>query len=395
MARSKSTSESKTKSKSKKSSGLTPTWKKSPISSPQEYVNSVAISGDGQTIVAGTFFFPYAAGAKHSQADAKLITVGTFAWNAKGKSLWQDEFQATEGVYWVGLSRDGRWAAAAGLAASANGFLYVYNVASGKRVYAYNTKTRVNMVAVSNDGSFMVAGADDVYLFSRTGTTWNAPQNVPIASGDSVVAVAISADGQWIAAGTFRGSVILVKNSSGTLGAPVTWQLNNGSIHWVAMSADGLTFAIAGSDAAVHCFQTSSFGTKPQPAWSAPLTGCRGCRSVALSDDGSLLSAVGNSKTAGKVFVFANGGTSGQQLWTQPTKHNPNSSSIDSAGSYVTVADGYPDKTPGDFYLFKSDGTLVGSFATSNMSWPMQISADASAIAAGSDDSKVYYFSIK
>ena len=113
---------------------------------------------------------------------------------------------------------------------------------------------------------------------------------------------------------------------------------------------------------------------------------------MALSDDGSLLSAVGNSKTAGKVFVFANGGTSGQQLWTQPTKHNPNSSSIDSAGSYVTVADGYPDKTPGDFYLFNSDGTLVGSFATSNMSWPMQISADASAIAAGSDDSEGVLF---
>jgi hypothetical protein len=208
-----------------------------------------------------------------------------------------------------------------------------------------------------------------------------------------VVAVAISADGQWIAAGTFLGSVILVKNSSGSLGAPVTWQLTKGSIHWVAMSADGSTFAIAGSDAAVHCFQTSSFGTNPQPAWSAPLTGCSGCRSVALCDNGSLLSAVGNSKTAGKVFVFSNGGTSGHPLWTQPTKRNPNSTSIDSAGSYVTVADGYPDQTPGDFYLFKSDGTPAGSFATSNMSWPMQISADASAIAAGSDESNVYYFS--
>jgi hypothetical protein len=89
----------------------------------------------------------------------------------------------------------------------------------------------------------------------------------------------------------------------------------------------------------------------------------------------------------------SNGGTSRHPLWSQPTKRNPNSTSIDSAGSYVTVADGYPDQAPGDYYLFKSDGTLAGSFATSNMSWPMQISADASAIAAGSDDSNVYYCS--
>jgi WD40 repeat protein len=395
MARAKSTAGSRAKSQSNGSSGLTPTWTKMPISTPQEYVNSVAISGDGQTIVAGTFYFPYAAGAKHSQADVQLIPVGTFAWNAKGKSLWQDKFQATEGVYWVSLSRDGQWAAAAGLAAAANGFVYAYNAASGTRVCTFNTKTRVNMVAFSNDGSFLVAGSDEIYLFARTGTTWGAPAKIPVASGDSVVAVAISGDGQWIVAGTFKGSVILVKNNSGTLGVPVTWQLVNGSIHWVAMSADGSTFAIAGSDAAVHCFQTSSFGAKPQPAWSAPLTGCTGCRSVALCDNGSLLSAAGNSKTAGKVIAFANNGTSGKLLWSQATKRNPNSTSIDSAGSYLTAADGYPDQTPGDFYLFKSDGTLVGSFTTSNMSWPMQISADASAIAAGSDDSNVYYFSIQ
>ena len=107
----------------------------------------------------GNVLFPYAAGAKHSQADAKLITVGTFAWNAKGKSLWQDEFQATEGVYWVGLSRDGRWAAAQDLRRPQTGFFMSITSRSGKRVFAYNTKTRVNMVAVSNDGSFMVGGS--------------------------------------------------------------------------------------------------------------------------------------------------------------------------------------------------------------------------------------------
>ena len=103
-----STSKKKKTTKSKTTTGsLKASWKASPISTPQEYINSVAISQDGGTVVAGTYYFPYGAGAKHSSADVTQITVGTFAWNAKGKSLWMDKFQATEGVYWVAISRDG------------------------------------------------------------------------------------------------------------------------------------------------------------------------------------------------------------------------------------------------------------------------------------------------
>jgi hypothetical protein len=68
------------------------------------------------------------------------------------------------------------------------------------------------MVAFSSDGSYLVAGSDETYLFSRSGSTWGAPQKLPCAVGDSVIAVAMSTDGQWIVAGTFKGSVILVKN---------------------------------------------------------------------------------------------------------------------------------------------------------------------------------------
>lgn len=371
---------------------FTPSWKVSPISSPAEYVNSVAISGDGGTVISGTFYFPYAAGVKHSSADVQPITVGTFAWSAKGASLWQDKFQATEGVYWVAVSRNGQWAASGGLAAPASGFVYAYSVSSGNRALTFNTKVRVNMVALSQDAAYLVAGADETYLFTRSGTNWGTPQKLPCATGDSVIAVAISADGQWIVAGTFLGSVILVQNKLGVFGAPASWQLKNGTIHWVAISADGSAFAAAGSDSNVHCFKTAVFGGTKQPAWSNALTGCKGCRAVALCDDGSLVSAAGNVGTAGKIFLFANQGTSGKQLWMQPTKRNPNSTSMDSSGNYVTVADGYPDGTAGDFYLFTQSGSQVGTFTTNNMSWPMEISADASAIAAGSDDSYVYYF---
>jgi hypothetical protein len=44
--------------------------------------------------------------------------------------------------------------------------------------------------------------------------------------------------------------------------------------------------------------------------------------------------------------------------------------------------------------LYDAGGNALGSFQTNNMSWPMQISANGSAIAAGSDDSNVYYFAV-
>jgi WD40 repeat protein len=384
----------KAKSKPKNSAGLTPIWQDSPITTPAEYINSVAISQDGGVVVAGTYYFPYGGGgAKHSPADSPQITVGTFAWNAQGKQLWQDEFQASEGVYWAAVSRDGKWAAVGGRSTPSQGFVYIYDVASGKQVSSYYAPTRVNMVVFSSDGSYLVAGADKTYLFTRTGSAWGPPQILPGAAKDNVVAVGISANGEWIVAGTYLGFVVLVQNNAGKFGAPASWQAGSG-IHWAAISADGSTFAAAPGGSSVYCFQTSSFPGTQKPAWSATLTGCTSCRTVGLCDDGSLVSAGGNIGTAGKIFLFSNQGTSGKQLWVQPTQRNPNSTSLDSAGKYVTAADGYPDQTPGDYYLFTAGGSVVGSFQTSNMSWPMQISADGTAIAAGSDDSNVYYFAV-
>ena len=57
----------------------------------------------------------------------------------------------------------------------------------------------------------------------------------------------------------------------------------------------------------------------------------------------------------------------------------------------MTVADGY-QTSAGAFYLYDIAGNLQWSYATSKMSWPMKISSNAAGIAAGSDDSNVYYF---
>jgi WD40 repeat protein len=370
-----------------------PVWKNNPLPGPTSlYVNSVGISGDGQSVIAGNYFFNYSATASHTPATAPLFTVGIFLWNAKGALQWKDTFQSTEGVYWVALSRDSTWAAGGGLISTGDGFIYAYNAATGAKALAYNTKVRVNRVALSGDGSYLAAGADSTYLFKRTGPSWSAPQIAPCNVGDYVVSVDISDDGQWIVAGTYKGYVLLLHNNNGVLGAPVSWQQPGGTIHWVAMAADGSGFVAGANSAHVFYFNTAGFASSHAPAWTASLTGCSRCGSVAISGNGAYVSAVGNTAKTGKVFLYSNQGSSGKQLWANATQHNPNSTSLDSAGQFVTVADGQPDGTPGTFYLFDLAGNLNWSYGTKNMSWPMQISSNATGIAAGSDDSNVYYF---
>ena len=67
---------------------------------------------------------------------------------------------------------------------------------------------------------------------------------------------------------------------------------------------------------------------------------------------------------------------------------------IDSSGDLITVADGWPNHTPGSFYLFKGDGTLIQQHDVTppEMNWPMQVSADGTGIVAGSDNNTLFFF---
>jgi hypothetical protein len=372
-----------------------PTWSVDPLpaQAATSYINSVDISRDGQRVICGTYYYDYNPAANHTPV-ASTFPVGVFCYNAKGKLQWSDKFTASEGVYWVVMSQDGSWAASGGLLAHGNGFIRAYNAGTGSMALNYTTNARVNRVAISADGAYLVAGASATYFFSRNGSAWSAPQVIPSAAGDYVVAVDISDDGQWIAVGTHNGFISLVRNVGGTLSPAVTWQQPSGSIYWVEMAAGGSGFVAGAKNASLMFFSTASFTGAAGPTWTKKLTGCTRCGSVGISADGSLVSAVGNTGKTGKVFLFQNQNTTARSLWSAATKHNPNSTSLDAAGQYVTVADGQPDGTPGAFYLYDSAGSLKWSYATSNMSWPMQVSEDASGIAAGSDDASVYYFAV-
>ena len=381
--------------KKKKTAVGKPAWKISPLpgETPTQYINSVAISADASLSVAGTFYHDYGI---HVPAPATFFPAGVFAYNKHGVLQWKDQFSATEGVYWVACSRDAAWVAGGGLISHGVGFIRTYDGASGNIGLDYRPVARTNMVALDTTGNYLVAGAEALYLFKRTGNNWGpVPQKLAVAHGDVVIAVSISGDGKWIVAGTLKGVVMLVQNTAGVLGVPVTWQLPaNGTVHWISLAEGGSCFAVAGSSASVYFFTIPGFMATKMPAWIKTLTGCRSCRSVAVSDDGSLVSAVANMGNAGKVFLLSNRGSTGRQKWAQRLLHNPNSTSIDAMGKYVTVADGYPDGSPGTFYLFGATGNKLMNYTTGDMSWPLQIAAGATAIAGGSDDSNVYYFKV-
>lgn len=369
-----------------------PVWKICPFpnSNSPEYINSVAISGDGSVVIAGTYYYDYKL-AGHMQPTVPTFTVGVFAYNNNGTQLWSDEFLATEGVYWVAVSRDGNWAASGGLALTNQGFISVYDAHSGAKVLDYQTTQRTNWVTFNADGSVLVAAAANIlYVFSRGANGWNpTPQTIALQPQDWMVSCAISGDGCWIAAGSGTGTVMLIQNTGGVLSAPVYWKFPSpGGIHWVEVAFGGSAFVAGGADGNVYYFNIPGFLTNPSPAWIGALTGCKSCRSVAISDDGTAVSVVANNGQTGALFFFL----SGILQWSVPTAHGPNSTSMDARAQFITAADGYPDGSPGTFYFFDSAGRLLWKYGTENMCWPMHVSADGNAIAAGSDDSNVYYF---
>lgn len=155
---------SKPTSSSKPKAGSALVWSVNPLPGAGQYVNSVAISADASVLVAGTYYFNYGTAA-HSVAADQSFTVGVFAYSKSNSLLWKDEFSASEGVYWVAVSRDGQWAAAGGLELHGQGFISGYNATTGAKLIDYKTSARTNMVALNSNGSWLVAGADSLYIF--------------------------------------------------------------------------------------------------------------------------------------------------------------------------------------------------------------------------------------
>ena len=397
------------------------------------WVNSVAISNDGSRVVAATYLHDY--NQKAGKGMPKGLPnvkskYGMFCLDgappkdgASKEPLWSDDWDVWDGVFGVAISGDGTIAAASGFrdmtSTGVQGLVRAYNATDGTNLLNYDKiDERVSWVSLSYDGKVLAAAADDVYVFLRDQGHFNpAPLKLGI-QGDAegfVSSVAIHPDGTWLVACDKLGHVYVARidATTGVVTSQTTWTADvKYPFLSVAIAPTANTFVVGGGNVVLQ-FGFDASGNLQKPSAIDTKVGAdpktippdkadgrlqENVRWVATSADGTLVSAVANrtndKRFTGVVLALTPEGTQLKKLWEQQIDSNPNSTSIDAAGRFVAVADGFPTGKPAKFHLFnaKDNGTKRWDFTTYSMNWPMVISADGSSIVAGSDDGTVYYF---
>ncbi len=287
-------------------------------------ISSVAISGDGQLVVAG--------GSQDFGGSNGSFTSGVILMYGQGGSLLWNYSTGSDLVHQVTISTDGKLIAAA----SGSGVL-LFN---GTGSLIWQKSVGPSSVAMSSDGSRIVAGTVDgtVYAFDDAGDAlWNA------SVGGSVSTLTTSSDGMYegvgVGPGGGRGTFYLLDSSGKTawrrdLGTPVlsagislddnyvltgtrmwaalfdiqgdlVWNQTLGGPTFVVLSHDGLTSFVAQGSGGTT---VSAFSGTGALGWTY---GYDRARAISLSADGTVL-AVGTgpydnstySSSSGSIYLF-------------------------------------------------------------------------------------------
>lgn len=403
--------------------GKTPAWKISPAGG-KYYINSVAVSADGGRVLGGTYYHRYGAQeARHAPAappppadpgtapSPEDGLFGVYCYDARGIPLWKDEFQGWQGVYWVGLSADGTRAAAGGLLQqiSPQGFVRIYDAADqGRILLSHPTQQRVNQVALSGDGTWIVSAAESLILFRRNPNPGTPPYVLSDVyspgNNDGIVSTAISDDGLTVVYADYNGYIGVFANEAGKLVLRARWKVpgtgKGDFCHMIDLAPDGKAFAAGGAAGVFYYFDVAAFVATGQPTGHYA-TGVAGAvYGVAVAESGGVYAGIVNNGEAGTAYlVLPAGGAAPPQIIASPVARNPNGAALNATYGLLAVADGHPDGTPGHFYLYNLIQTgarpvlvLRWMFQTGNMSWPIAISARGNAVVGGSDDSCIYFF---
>jgi hypothetical protein len=183
----------------------------------------------------------------------------------------------------------------------------------------------------------------------------------------------------------------------------------NADIRCVTMTIDGLWFAASGGSQSTGglfaLFCTDEFAATPAPVWSQSSKGA--VYFVALANPNPqtpVVAAVSNvpwgevpagssSSLGGVRVVYSDPGRAVQTLMEFNTLQAPNSASMDAKAQYLAIADGFGETSDGHFYMLDLNRqTCRWVYETAKMSWPIAVAAQATGVAAGSDDSNLYFF---
>ena len=252
-------------------------------------------------------------------------------------------------------------------------------------LWIYHTEYPARSVAISSDGNYIAAGTDYcmVYLFSQSTNTplWSYQTWGPVYS------VAISSDGTYIAAGNGHNEIYLFSRSDNT---PL-WKYTIAAtipayVPSVAISSDGNYIVAAGGvDDHVYLFSRSD----NTPLWSCPTD--HSTTSVAISSDGSYIAAGGG----GKVYLFSCENSA--PLWSydiggyfllgtfQPYTIDP--VSISSDGNYIVASSNNPGR--GVCLFARSDNIPLWSYSEGGTD--VAISSDGNYIISSGNRLRLFY----
>lgn len=230
-----------------KSSSI-PLWT---YSTNSDWVRSVAISANGQYIVAGT--------------DRVILFH-----NSSSTPLWIDP---TGGIQSVAISDDGNYIVAGG--GWPDTYVFLYHKSSVNPLWTYSAG-QIWEVAISSSGDYIVAGSSDnhVYYFNKANPT-------PIwiySAEESVWSVSISKNERYIATGTQNNKVYLFENTSSI---PLWEYETGGLVRSVKVSDNGHSIIVGSEDNNIYFFNYLS----NEPLWICQTEG--NILSVDISSNGN------------------------------------------------------------------------------------------------------------
>lgn len=386
-----------------------PAWTVTPQAGNQ--INSTAISADGSRMILGT------------SNEYSTGQFAVFCYDATGSLLWQHPitFSAQpidQGVFWVAISRDGKYAAAGGeISKQGQGFLFAYAVDSGEVVLDFNTTARVNQVSLSEHGEGLLAAyGNEAQLFKLqdrhyvSADTYTVNDQAYINSamlsnkGNRAVLSAIQYQDQGDSDSESFGSVIALNVENDKFSLQSKTDLDTGPIR-VSIIDSGQWWGASLHDGS--CVVMNDF-SDTLPVWRyvpEERTDIAYAFSILASDSDGLYVSYGanieDSKYKGCVYALKSdvvyGAFKPELLWKGMTEFGVNPGvNMDLNAQYVTATDGSPyghDETAGNFYLFdQKTGQQLWNFPTSMMNWPMSIAADGNAIFGASDNGNAYYW---
>jgi len=321
--------------------------------------HSVAVSADGTTAVVGAFFDQNTNGLR---AGSAYVFSQDGTWQQQAKLVPEDGDSGDRFGYSVAVSGDGS-TVLVGAHRDGNpngddaGSAYVFSRTTG--TWRQQAKLAADdghpnddfgySVAVSADGTTAIVGArrdeapngsraGSAYIFSRKGDGWQQQAELVPRNGNNNdqfgVSVALSADGSTTIVGAPRDTVSDGRQGSASVFSQTggTWQKQakltpndeggGNSGRSVSLTADGTTATVgawrhrdpngSGAVGSAHVFSQSG-GAWRQQTTLTPNDGDAGDRfgwSVAVSPDGSttvvgaFLSENSNGSSAGSVYVF-------------------------------------------------------------------------------------------